>query len=105
MLEVLLCLMFFIEFKKIYGQKVNYVRNITDIDDKIIEASYKNKKSINEITNEITKIFHENCISLNCLKPTKEPKATEHVDGMIQMTSSLISRDLHMKSKGMFILK
>ena len=54
--------------KKFMAKKVNYVRNITDIDDKIIEASYKNKKSINEITNEITKIFHENCISLNCLK-------------------------------------
>ena len=86
--------------KKIYGQKVNYVRNITDIDDKIIEASYKNKKSINEITNEITKIFHENCISLNCLKPTKEPKATEHVDGMIQMTSSLISKGFAYEVKG-----
>ena len=44
--------------KKIYGPSVNYVRNITDVDDKIIEASKKNKKRINEITQEVTKIFH-----------------------------------------------
>ncbi len=78
--------------KDIYGQDVIYVRNITDIDDKIIEASHKNKKSIDQITFEVTKIFHENCKNLNCLKPTVEPKATEHVKEMIEMTSSLISK-------------
>ncbi len=78
--------------KHIYGKKVNYVRNITDVDDKIIEASKKNKKSINEITQNITKIFHKDCESLNCLKPTTEPKATEHIDGMIKMTKSLIEK-------------
>ena len=71
--------------KKIY-KDVNYVRNITDVDDKIIEASKKNKKPINEFTQNITKIFHNDCESLNCLKPTTEPKATEHIDGMIKMT-------------------
>mgnify|MGYP003313365330 CR=1 FL=1 len=79
------------EIKKIY-QNVNYVRNITDVDDKIIEASQKNKISINEITNKVTKTFHENCRSLNCLKPTIEPKATEHIKEMIEMSSSLISK-------------
>ncbi len=78
--------------KAIYGQDVIYVRNITDIDDKIIEASHKKKKSIDQITFEVTKIFHENCKNLNCLKPTVEPKATEHVKEMIEMTSSLISK-------------
>ena len=78
--------------KAIYGPDVIYVRNITDIDDKIIEASHKNKKSIDQITFEVTKIFHENCKNLNCLKPTFEPKATEHVKEMIEMTSSLISK-------------
>ena len=78
--------------KAIYGPDVIYVRNITDIDDKIIEASHKNKKSIDQITFEVTKIFHENCKNLNCLKPTVEPKATEHVKEMIEMTSSLISK-------------
>ncbi len=55
--------------KKIYGNnKVTYVRNITDIDDKIIESSKKNKKSINELTETITKSFHEDCRYLLCLK-------------------------------------
>ena len=79
--------------KLVYGKNVNYVRNITDVDDKIIEASKKNKKSINEITQNITKIFHKDCESLNCLKPTTEPKATEHIDGMIKMTKSLIEKN------------
>ena len=78
--------------KYIYGNNVKYVRNITDVDDKIIEASKKSKKSINEITENITKVFHEDCESLNCLKPTVEPKATENIDGMIEMTQSLIKK-------------
>ncbi len=78
--------------KYIYGNNVKYVRNITDVDDKIIEASKKSKKSINEITKNITEIFHKDCESLNCLKPTFEPKATEHIDGMIEMTNSLIKK-------------
>jgi len=86
--------------KLIYGPNVNYVRNITDIDDKIIEASKKNKKSINEITKEVTNVFHEDCKSLNCLKPTVEPKATDHVKEMIEMTSSLISKGCAYENKG-----
>ena len=84
----------------IYGPNVNYVRNITDVDDKIIEASKKNKKSINEITNDVTKVFHENCKSLNCLNPTVEPKATEHIKEMIEMSSSLIKKGYAYESKG-----
>ncbi len=57
--------MLFRILKLAYGQNVLYVRNITDVDDKIIEASKKNKKSINEITENITKIFHKYCESLN----------------------------------------
>ena len=85
--------------KKIY-EKVNYVRNITDVDDKIIEASKKNKKTINEITEEVTKIFHQNCKSLNCLKPTMEPKATGHINEMVEMTKSLIEKNFAYEAKG-----
>ena len=54
--------------KKIYGQKkITYVRNITDIDDKIIESSKKYDKSIEELTKTITTSFHEDCKYLNCL--------------------------------------
>ena len=77
--------------KKIYGgNKVNYVRNITDIDDKIIESSKKNNKSIRDLTETITTSFHEDCKYLNCLKPSFEPKATEHVKEMISMVTNLI---------------
>jgi cysteinyl-tRNA synthetase len=80
--------------KKIYGnKKVTYVRNITDIDDKIIESSKKNKKSINELTENITKSFHEDCRYLYCLNPTFEPKATEHIKEMIRMVSNLLNNN------------
>ncbi len=86
--------------KTVYESEVVYVRNITDIDDKIIEASLKVKKDIKKITDDVTKIFHENCKSLNCLKPSAEPRATEHIDGMIKMTSSLISKGHAYETQG-----
>jgi cysteinyl-tRNA synthetase len=85
--------------KNIYGN-VTYVRNITDVDDKIIEASKKTNNSINDLTKKVTKNFHENCKSLNCLEPTKEPKATEHIKEMIDMTKSLIEKEFAYESDG-----
>ena len=80
--------------KRIYGKnKVTYVRNITDIDDKIIESSKKNKKNIKDLTETITKSFHEDCIYLNCLNPTFEPKPTEHIKEMISMVNSLLTNN------------
>ena len=77
--------------KKIYGKNsITYVRNITDIDDKIIDSSKKNKKNIKELTAAITKSFHKDCDYLNCLKPTFEPKATEHIKEMISMVTNLL---------------
>ena len=86
--------------KVLYRSNVTYVRNITDVDDKIIEASHKNKISIEEITTKVTNVFHENCKSLNCLKPSIEPKATEHIKGMIEMTGSLISKGFAYENQG-----
>jgi len=85
--------------KKIYV-KVSYVRNITDVDDKIIEASKNKKKPISKITDDVTKVFHENCKSLNCLTPTKEPKATDHIDEMVKMTESLIKKKFAYEVEG-----
>ncbi len=80
--------------RSLYGKdKVTYVRNITDIDDKIIESSKKHKKSIKELTETITKSFHEDCKYLKCLNPTFEPKATEHIKGMINMVSNLLKNN------------
>ena len=80
--------------QSLYGKnKVTYVRNITDIDDKIIESSKKNKKSIKELTETITKSFHKDCRYLNCLNPTFEPKATENIKEMISMVSNLLKNN------------
>jgi len=77
--------------KKIYGNNnITYVRNITDIDDKIIESSKKNNTSIKKLTEIITKSFHKDCNYLNCLRPTFEPKATEHINEMINMINNLL---------------
>ena len=72
--------------------KVNYVRNITDIDDKIIKSSKDQKISTKELTEKITASFLEDCKFLNCENPTHQPKATEHIDLMIEMISQLIKK-------------
>jgi len=77
--------------KKLYPKsKVTYVRNITDIDDKIIESSNKLKTSIKNLTEKVTKDFHNDCEYLGCLKPSFEPKATEHLEEMINLIDKLI---------------
>ena len=74
-----------------YGKKfVTYVRNITDIDDKIIVSSKEKKIPISELTEKTTKTFHEDCNYLNCEKPTHEPKATDNIKLMIEMIKDLI---------------
>ncbi len=86
---------------ELYGkQKVIYIRNITDIDDKIIEASKKNNISISELTKGITNKFHLDCENLFCLKPTQEPKATDNVKEMIEMTEQLINKKAAYEKKG-----
>ncbi len=86
---------------ELYGkQKVNYIRNITDIDDKIIEASKNKKISITDLTGEITKKFHMDCDNLFCLKPDREPRATDHVEGMIKMTKELIDKKAAYENAG-----
>jgi cysteinyl-tRNA synthetase len=80
---------------KLYGQKnITYVRNITDIDDKIIETSKIKGIPIDKITSDVTKNFHINARDLNCLEPTSEPKATDYIKEMIEMINSLVEKKL-----------
>ncbi|MDF0607788.1 cysteine--tRNA ligase [Wolbachia endosymbiont of Onchocerca gibsoni] len=72
-----------------YG-KVTYVRNITDIDDKIINAASEKNSSIESITTHYTKAFREDMKSLNCVEPTHEPKATENIDCIIRLIEHLL---------------
>ena len=77
-----------------YGNDaVTYVRNITDIDDKIIKSSLENKISIDELTKRTTKVFHDDCDYLNCEKPTHEPKATDNIQFMLEMITQLIKNN------------
>ena len=71
---------------------VNYVRNITDVDDKIIKSSNEKNISISDLTENVIKSFNEDCNYLNCENPTHQPKATEHIDLMIEMISELIKK-------------
>ena len=77
-----------------YGKdSIAYVRNITDIDDKIITSSIENKISVSELTDKITSIFHEDCKYLNCESPTHEPRATDNISLMIDMINTLIKNN------------
>ena len=77
--------------KYLYGEKsVTYVRNITDVDDKIIARSSAENKPVNEITSETIKWFIEDNYYLNVNKPTHEPKATQYISQMIAMIEILI---------------
>ena len=67
-----------------YGNKsITYIRNITDIDDKIIQSSQDNNITITDLTKKIIKNFNDDCNFLNCENPSQQPKATENVDLMI----------------------
>ena len=78
-------------FKNKYS-KVTYVRNITDVDDKIIKSSKDNKISIGDLTKKILNSFSEDCGYLNCDIPTHQPKATDHIPEMIEMITELIKK-------------
>jgi cysteinyl-tRNA synthetase len=78
---------------------VTYVRNITDVDDKIIKSSNEKKISILDLTQTVIKSFSEDCNYLNCENPTQQPKATEHIDLMIEMISKLIKKGFAYENK------
>ncbi|MES2984107.1 MAG: cysteine--tRNA ligase [Pseudomonadota bacterium] len=71
--------------------KVTYVRNITDVDDKINVAAVERGITIQALTQEVIGQFHHDMGALNCLPPTVEPKATEHIAQMIALIERLIA--------------
>jgi cysteinyl-tRNA synthetase len=71
------------------GYAVNYVRNVTDIDDKIIERAQKNGEPIAALTERMTAAMHEDFDRLKLLRPTSEPRATGHVRGMLDIIAAL----------------
>ena len=77
--------------KRIYP-RVTYVRNITDVDDKINARAKESGRSIRDITEETAAFYHQDMDALNALRPDIEPRATEHIAEMIAMISVLIEK-------------
>ncbi|MBE2242723.1 MAG: cysteine--tRNA ligase [Burkholderiaceae bacterium] len=76
------------------GYRVTYVRNITDVDDKIIRRALERGIPIRELTTEMTQAMHEDMAALGIEPPTHEPRATEHIGGMLDLIGKLESRGL-----------
>jgi len=72
------------------GYDVDYVRNFTDVDDKIIQRAAERGIGIDALTDEMIAAFYEDIDSLGCLHPTHEPRATAHMPEMIAMIESLM---------------
>ena len=79
-------------YLRFQNYKVNFIRNITDIDDKIIERANENKETIDALTDRTIASMQEDFAMLGLELPTNEPRATDHIDGMIQMISTLIDK-------------
>ncbi|MGO1232773.1 MAG: cysteine--tRNA ligase [Marinobacter sp.] len=73
------------------GYDVHYVRNITDIDDKILQRADENGESYSELTRRMIRAMHEDEARLGVLSPTEEPCATAYIDDIIAMIHKLIS--------------
>src|SRR5690349_12252009 len=73
--------------------KVTYVRNITDIDDKIIKRAAERGQTIDQVTDYFIQAMNEDCEALGLQKPDVEPRATQHVGNIIKMIEQLIERD------------
>ncbi len=76
------------------GYNVTYVRNITDIDDKIIRRALELGEPIRSLTARMTQAMHEDMAALGIEPPTHEPRATEHVTGMLELIAKLEARGL-----------
>tara|TARA_A100000164_G_scaffold152680_1_gene135584 strand:- start:6320 stop:7642 length:1323 start_codon:yes stop_codon:yes gene_type:complete len=75
--------------KNIYPEVI-YVRNITDVDDKINEAARKLNKPISFITKKYTDIYHQDMTSLGVLRPNHEPRVTDNIDQIISMIQRIL---------------
>jgi len=78
--------------RHVYGpDHVRYIRNITDVDDKINARAAARGIDIRVLTDEMTAIFHEDAAAIGCLPPTLEPRATEHINEMIVIIERLVA--------------
>lgn len=76
------------------GYNLKYVRNITDIDDKIINRANENGEEFSDLNQRFIDAMHEDCAALNILPPDEEPRATSYIDEMQVMIQTLIDKDI-----------
>ncbi|HGN0024036.1 TPA: cysteine--tRNA ligase [Proteus mirabilis] len=74
------------------GYDVNYVRNVTDVDDKIIKRAIENNETCEQLTTRMLAEMHKDFDALNILRPDSEPRATHHIAEIIALTDTLIKR-------------
>ncbi len=89
---------------KKFSDKVIYVRNITDVDDKINKAAIENKESIHNLTARITKFFQEDMAELNNLEPNFQPKVTENIPEIISTIERILNNKNAYISEGHILL-
>ena len=81
-------------------ENVVYMRNLTDVDDKIIDQSSKTGIPISKLTEDVARIYQKNMLELNMLKPTHEPKVTDNIDNIISTIEKiLINKSAYISEK------
>ncbi|HCC53931.1 MAG TPA: cysteine--tRNA ligase [Desulfobulbaceae bacterium] len=83
-----------VRYLRYRGYEVTFIRNFTDIDDKIIKRAQEQNTTCEELSNRFITMFHEDMASLGILPPTIEPKATEHLPEIIGLIEDLIRKGL-----------
>ncbi|MFT8989835.1 MAG: cysteine--tRNA ligase [Gluconobacter albidus] len=89
-LRAMMCADILIRLLRTLYPRVTYVRNVTDVDDKINARAKENGEDISALTERTTQAFHEDLASLFILPPDIEPRATHHIDDMLEMIAQLI---------------
>jgi cysteinyl-tRNA synthetase len=90
--RVMVAFDYIVRFLRSQGWQVNYIRNITDIDDKIIQRANENNETIQALTARFIDAMNEDAGRLGCVLPDQSPKATEYIDEMQQMISTLVDK-------------
>ena len=93
-------LLFKVLKNKFGNNNVTYIRNITDVDDKIINSSKETGLSTKEISRKFENCYNEDLEAIGCESPTKQPRATENISAMIEMIKSLIEKDFAYEAEG-----
>ncbi|SCC72958.1 cysteine--tRNA ligase [Acinetobacter albensis] len=90
--RVMVAFDYIIRFLRSQGWSVKYVRNITDIDDKIIKRAQENGESIHQLTDRFIQAMNEDATNLGCVSPDTAPRATDYIDQMQTMIGNLVDK-------------